>query len=489
MNTQLTHQKGEVPVTNILLVVPGSKTFYGEARYPATGISMIGAALLEAGHKVRAIDMRFSRVRDSDYLSLMEVFQPAVIGFTVTNWDQSEALRLSKLAKKLAPQAAVLWGGPQPSLCPEEIMTHEEVDLLVRGEGENTVVELVDVLEKKEGLSKVLGLTYRSRNKQVRRNPDRPLIEDLSTLPRPAYGLFRLEDYAAAGEKRLGIFSTRGCPYGCIFCTGRTVMGRRIRCRPPEEVVEEMRYWQQKAQISHFCFNEDNLLGYHKHGEKLLDLLESARLPVTYSLEVGVRADALTDEVCAKLRRTGCTIVAIGVESVDPYVLKLAKKGETIETITRGIRCAKRAGLFVKGYFIVGLPGDSADKVIKAVEFSRKEEIDMPRFALAQAFPHTELAEWVEKNGRFYYDPYEYVLEHTDEFHGAVHYDMPEFTKDEIWRSYRWAHDQAETLSFKRALIRRFGRTKGNLLNLGNNRLTRRIAVSMYQRKWVSLPK
>ena len=476
-------------VTNLLLVVPGSKTFYGEPRYPATGISMIGAVLIRAGHNVRAVDMRFSGVKDSDYLSLIETTQPAVIGFTVTNWDQSEALRLSRLAKTLAPQAAILWGGPQPSLCPEEIMTHEEVDVLVRGEGETTVVELVDVLERKEDLAKVLGITYRSGDKQIRRNPDRPLIEDLSTLPRPAYGLFRLEKYAAAGERRLGIFSTRGCPYGCIFCTGRTVMGRRIRCRPPEEVVAEMRYWHEEAQITHFCFNEDNLLGHHKHGEKLLDLLEAERLPVTYSLEVGVRADALTDEICAKLRRTGCTIVAIGIESVDPGVLKLAKKGETIETITRGIRCTKRAGLFVKGYFIVGLPGDSADKVKKAVEFSRKEEIDMPRFALAQAFPHTELAEWVEKHGRFYFDPYEYVLEHTDEFHGAVHYDMPEFTKDQIWRAYKWAHDQAEALSFKRALIRRFGRIKGNLLNLGNNQLTRRIAVSMYQRKWISLPK
>jgi len=134
-------------------------------------------------------------------------------------------------------------------------------------------------------------------------------------------------------------------------------------------------------------------------------------------------------------------------------------------------------------------PGDSVDKVRKAVEFSRKEEIDMPRFALAQAFPHTELAEWVEEHGRFDYDPYEYVLEHTDESHGAVHYDMPGFAKDEIWRAYRWAHDQAEALSFKRALIRRFGRVAGNLLNLGNNKLTRKIAVAMYQRKWISLPK
>lgn len=476
-------------MSNILLVVPGSKTFYGEPRYPATGICMIGAVLLKAGHNVRAIDLRFSSVKDSDFLSFLEAIHPGIIGFTVTNWDQSEALRLSRLAKKLAPQAIVMWGGPQPSLCPEEIMTHVEVDLLVRGEGENTVVELVDALDRKEDLSKVLGITYRSGDNQIRRNPDRPLIEDLSTLPRPAYELFRLEKYAAAGEKRLGIFSTRGCPYGCIFCTGRTVMGRRIRCRPPQEVVAEMRYWHEVAQISHFCFNEDNLLGHHKHGEKLLDLLESARLPVTYSLEVGVRADALTDEICAKLKRTGCSIVAIGIESVDPGVLKLAKKGETIETITRGIRCAKRAGLFVKGYFIVGLPGDSADKVKKAIAFSRKEEIDMPRFALAQAFPHTELAEWVERHGRFYHDPYEYVLKHTDEFHGAVHYDMPDFPKDEIWHVYRWAHDQAEALSFKRALIRRFGRTKGNFLNLGNNRLTRRIAVAMYQRKWISLPK
>jgi len=476
-------------MAKILLIVPGSKTFYGEPRYPAAGISMIGAALQKAGHIVRAVDMRFSKATDESLTRLLQEFEPDIAGFTVTNWDFCESLRLAEQVRKIRADIVTIFGGPQPSLCPHETMTSETVDIVVRGEGEVTVVELVEALENRRTLSDVAGILFRNKSGEVIVNEPRSLISDLSTLPRPAYQLFNLSDYAASGDRRLGIFSTRGCPYGCIFCTGRAVMGRKIRCRPPEDVVREMQYWHETAGITHFCFNEDNLLGKQRHGEALLEKLDEAKLPVTYSLEVGVRADALSDEICAKLKKTGCTIVAIGIESVDPEVLKLANKGETIETITHGIRAAKRAGLFVKGYFIVGLPGDSADKVRKAVDYAEREEIDMPRFALAQAFPHTELADWVQRNGKFYYQPYEYVLEHTDEFHGDVHYDFPGFPKEEIWQIYCWAHEQAEAISFKRALIRRFGKKTGNILNLANSRLTRRLVIWLYQHKLVSLPK
>jgi radical SAM superfamily enzyme YgiQ (UPF0313 family) len=253
--------------------------------------------------------------------------------------------------------------------------------------------------------------------------------------------------------------------------------------------VAEIAHWRNKFGISHFCFLEDNWLGHRKHAIELLDRLEKAQLPVTYSLEVGVRGDALTMDICERLKKTGCTIVAIGIESVDPAVLSLAKKGENLEAITRGIRAAKAAGLFVKGYFIVGLPGDTRTKVEAAVTYARREKIDMPRFALAQAFPHTELAEWVAEHGKFYHEPYEYVLHHTDELHGDVHYDFPDFPKEEIWKTYRWAHDQAEAISFQRALNRRFGERLGNLLNIFNNKAARRLAIWGYQHKLLSLPK
>ena len=266
-------------------------------------------------------------------------------------------------------------------------------------------------------------------------------------------------------------------------------MGRQIRCRPPADVVAEIGHWHTKFGITHFCFVEDNLMGNRKHGISLLDELEKAGLPVTYSLEVGVRGDALTPIICERLKKTGCTTIAIGIETVDPVVLKLARKGENLDAITRGIRAARRAGLIVKGYFIVGLPGDTRAKVEKSIAYAHTEKIDMPRFALAQAFPHTELAQWVAEHGKFHHDPYEYVLHHTDELHGDVHYDLPDFPKDEIWKSYKWAHDQAEAISFKGALVRRFGERVGNILNVFNNKISRRLAIWTYQHKLLSLPK
>ncbi len=266
-------------------------------------------------------------------------------------------------------------------------------------------------------------------------------------------------------------------------------MGRRVRVRPAADVVKEMRYWHETAGVTHICFLEDNTFGKEGRGEELLDEIEKANLSITYSLECGVRADTLTESICQKLKKTGCTAVAIGIENVDPDVLVLMKKGETIEEITNGIRLAKKAGLFVKGYFIVGLPGDTSEKVRKAVEFADREAIDLPRFALAQAFPHTELETWVKEFGHFYIDPYEYVLNHTDEFHGAVHYDFKDFSKDEIWKAYKWAHNQAEAISFRQSLLRAFGNRIGRLLNLLNTFLVRKIVIWLYQHKVISLPK
>lgn len=476
-------------MAKILLVVPGSQTFYGEPRYPVCGLAMIGAVLLRASHQVKALDMRLSKFDDRNLLDLFNGFKPDYVGFTITNWDLNEAVRLAQLLKKESRDITIIFGGPQASLCPRETASLAPVDFVVYGEGELTIIELLAALEKNAPLAEVRGLIYQDASGEIKTNEPRPLIANLSELPWPAYDLFDLANYSSLGEKRLGIYSTRGCAFRCSFCTSKLVAGPKVRCREPADVIKEMEYWNQKAGITHFCFLEDNLLGKHKHGRNFLELLLASPRPFTYSLESGVRADALTSEICALLVKTGCTAIAIGVESVDPEVLKLCRKGETIEQITRGIRMAKAAGLFVKGYFIVGLPGDTAEKVRKAVQYAKDEKIDIPRFALAQAFPRTAMEEWVKENGKLFYDPYEYILTNTDEFHKDVHFEMPGFSKKEIWRSFKWAHAQAEKISFNRAIIRRFGDNMGSILKIFNIKIIRLLIIWLYQNRLLSLPK
>ena len=382
---------------DVLLISPGSRTFYGEPRYPMGGISMVGAVLRERGNKVQALDMRFSSVNDEDFKSKLQAADVKVVGFTVTNWDVLEAVRLASIVKAYNPEIKTVFGGPQASLCPNETIAYNDVDVVVKGEGEGPIVALLEALENDLPLRDVAGLTFKdSDGKIIHTNPSQ-IIKDLSSLPWPAYDLFDLKRYFAFGERKMGITGSRGCPFGCTFCTSYSVMGKATRYRDPDDVLAEIKYWNETAQVTHFQFQEDNFLGSRSKARAFLDALEKNPLPITYALEVGVRADALTPEICQKLKKTGCAAVAIGVESSDPEVLKLVDKGEDIETITKGIRAAKEAGLFIKGYFIVGLPGDSKEKVKKSVEYARDEEIDLPRFALVQSFPHSKLTDWVEK--------------------------------------------------------------------------------------------
>lgn len=475
-------------MAKIFLTVPGSKTFYGEPRYPMGGISMIGAVSQKGGHDVRCMDMRFSSAGDNFFDEEIKAFKPDVAGFTVTNWDVLEAVRLAGRAKALDPKITTVFGGPQASLCPIETLHYPQVDVVVRGEGEITTLALMEALENNRPLKEVRGVGFRDENGEPVLNASPDLINDLSSLPWPAYGLFDLPGYFAASDRRMGIVGSRGCPFGCIFCTSHNVMGRATRYRAPEDVLAEMRHWHESQGVTHFQFMEDNFLGNRRKAMAFLDALEMAPLPVTYSLEVGVRADALKPDICRKLKNTGCTMVAIGIESADPEVLLQANKGEDIETITSGIRALRASGIPVKGYFIVGLPGDTKEKVKKSVRYAVEEKIEMPRFALAQAFPHSKLADWVEANGHFYHEPYKYTLNHTDEFHGGVHFDFPGFPREEIWKSYLWAHGQAEALAFKHALLRRFGKTLGRAANIFNTRLARKAAIWLYQRKLISLP-
>jgi anaerobic magnesium-protoporphyrin IX monomethyl ester cyclase len=256
-------------MSRILLIVPGSRTFYGEPRYPVYGLAMIGAVLLKAGHDVSAIDMRFSKTKDEDLFRRAADFRPQYVGFSVTNWDVLEAVRLAGKIRSSHPSAKVIFGGPQASLCPAETLQYEEVDVVVRGEGELTILELLKTLEECKPLSEVAGIAYRVEGRPALTSL-RSFIADLSQLPWPAYELFDVPRYGSWDDLRLGIASTRGCPYGCIFCTGRKVMGRRIRCRPPVEVVAEMKHWHKTYGINHFCFVEDNLLGHPNHGDQLL---------------------------------------------------------------------------------------------------------------------------------------------------------------------------------------------------------------------------
>lgn len=475
---------------NILLIVPSRKTYYGRPRYPVTGISMIGSVLLKAGYSVKAVDMRLSKSTDQRLMNLVRSEKIDIVGFTVTNWDFTEAIRIAAMIKSFNDNIKIVFGGPQPSLCINETLAYEEVDFVVYGEGEETFLELIENLSSVDSdYRHINSLCYRDERGRIILNPPRPLIAVLDSLPYPAYELFEYEEYAALGQRRLGISATRGCPYGCIFCTGSSLMGRTTRYRSPDVVVAEMKYWANKYNITHFCFNEDNIFGQTGYGEKLLDEIEKSGLDITYSLEVGVRADSLSEKLCKRLADTGCTIVAVGVESSDPVVLKNVNKGETIDEITQGIRNAKKAGLFVKGYFIVGLPGDTFEKTKRSVSYAKKEHIDMPRFALAQAFPNTTLEKWVGNYGTYYYEPLEYVLNHSDEFHGDVHFDFPGFPREEIWKAYLLAKEEAEKFSFRQALLRKFGDKTGKVLNVVNITLVRKFIVFLYQHKFVSLPK
>lgn len=474
----------------VLLIVPAKKTLYGEPRYPVYGIAMIASVLRIAGFDPQILDLRFSSHKGVSVVDQVRNLNPDIIGFTVTNWDFNEALGHAENIKAAFPSLPIVFGGPQVSLCIEESIRQNPVDYVVFGEGEETAVELFSAItEHKEDLSGIKGIAWKKEGRFIV-NEARPLIKDLDALPYPAYDLMPMSNYRASDEFRISVITSRGCPFGCIFCTSFATMGRRVRLRDPIKVIDEMEHWHRTLGANHFTINDDNILINRERALIFFKELIRRNLPITYSLDGGIRADCADPELFEYMKKTHCSLVAIGIESADEVVLKNIRKGETLEEIRKAIINAKKAGLFVKGYFIIGLPGDTPEKVRKSFQFALDTGIDMPRFALVQAFPHTELAKWVKENASFLQDPYDYVLTQTDGMHSSVHYELPDFNKEKMWKVYKWAIKNAEKVSFKNMLIRRFGKAMGNLLSLLTNYAPiRKAIVFAYTHKLISIPK
>jgi pyruvate-formate lyase-activating enzyme len=228
---------------------------------------------------------------------------------------------------------------------------------------------------------------------------------------------------------------SRGCPYYCTFCSVPKINGRKFRRRSPEGTVEELRFARKEYVFRDFEFLDDNLTLHVEHAKAVCEALIRADLGVGWYANNGIRADRLDAELAGLMKRAGCKGVAIGIESADDDVLAAIKKGETIDDLYRGIRLLKDAGITVGGHFIVGLPGDTLEKVKKSIKFKDDVGLDYAYFNQLVPYPGTELGDWAMANARILVDDV------TDASHfGAkeqVFMETPEFPKadrEEVFR-------------------------------------------------------
>lgn len=360
--------------------------------YPPLGIAYVASNLIKAGHKVDLVDCDAEDNYWKRTSYLCRKFKPTLVGFYAMTWTFKQDVELLRKIKKILPKIKSVVGGPNVSAFPKESLEFSKFDFAVKGEGEITVVELIEAIEGRRKFNEVDGLIWRERNKIIQ-NKDRALIKNLDTVSYPAWNLLPVNKYFDVFTKKphfVTILATRGCPYRCTFCDRENRMGRNWRMRSPENVVLEMKQVNEKYGISEFMFFDDNFIVNKKWVRDFCRLVE----PFGFLWEIRSRVDTVDLSLLMTMKKAGCYRIRYGMESADNQTLKTIKKDITVEQIRKCAQISHRAGIEIFAYFMLGLPGENEAKMEKTLKLAVEIDPDFVLFSKTILIPGSEMFDW-----------------------------------------------------------------------------------------------
>lgn len=329
--------------------------------------------------------------------STISEYKPTVVGISAKSQNFASACIVAKLAKEINKQIIVIVGGPHPSMVGAEVLNCPDIDIAVTGEGENTIVEILDTLDRQKGFDGIRGIIFR-KNGMIIENEPREFIENLDLLPFPHKNAPEvLKDYSQYPKTAFkNIFTVRGCPYDCFFCGSRKIWSQKVRYRSPENVIKEIKSLQKKGlRLIHF---DDDTFGINK---KYINDLCSALIihcpGLKWSCELHVK---LTDEQTISLmKRAGCCSVQIGIESGNNEILKEMRKNITIEEALSACKIIKEHGIRLEPFFMVGFPQETEESLNDTVKAIKKIDCDQVTYSIFTPYPGTEAFEFCKEKG------------------------------------------------------------------------------------------
>lgn len=369
--------------------------------------------------------------------------------------------------------AITILGGPHLTLMPHESMQKDQVDLVVRGEGEYTIIEIMHALEKEPGLQKsgqpaqagpsplkprlfnpaagwgsILGLSWRDTEGKVQHNLDRPLPEDIDAIPFPAHHLFKIDRYTNLNPLTDGldmnaraytIVTSRGCPYKCTYCS-KPITGDTWRGRSVENVVAEWSWLVNDLGATEIGITDDIWNLDRNRAKELCRALIKANLNhVPWVTVHGMKVNNTDQELFHLMKAAGCKRVGFGVENGDDWMLRhVIKKGQTVDMVRQAFRWSKAAKLQTMGFFIFGMPGETEESMEKTIRLAMELDPDLAHFMMAAPFPGTEMWETLKEHGNIFADTMDWSqLAIQDD---KAHFAFGELDKETVERKWHEAH-------------------------------------------------
>lgn len=367
---------------------------------PPLGIGYLGAVLEKAGFEVKIFDAPPLGWGIKKTAAEAKKFLPDFIGLSSATVDFNKAVRLAKALKK-SLSASIIIGGPHVTALPEEVIEFPCFDFGVIGEGEETIMELIQALTRKASFRKVAGIVFKEGRKVIKTAP-RPFIENLDNLPFPARHLMPpLSAYhpTPATYRKFPVgtmITSRGCPYQCTFCF-RGVFGSQWRFRTPENVAAEMEILISKFGAAEIRLWDDTFNADPERVKAICRLIIKRGLVFPWTCLA--RVNQIDRPMLALMKKAGCWQISYGVESGSDEVLARISKGISRKMIQKAIKITDQAGIQSLGFFILGLPGETEKTMEKTIEFAKSLPLSAANFTMATPYPGTELWALAKKRG------------------------------------------------------------------------------------------
>lgn len=367
---------------------------------PPLGIAYMAGVLQENNIDVEILDASAEDMDFKDVEKELLKRKPDLVALTALTPTIGRALETAQVVKETLPNSIVVMGGYHPTFNFIETLEDENVDIVIRGEGEYIMLNLVRALENQSSLHDVKGIVFEDKNsKEIVVNPEAPLIQDLDELPFPALNLLPMKKYRLLDmdTHMTTMITTRGCPMQCSFCSSAAMHGKKIRERSVENIVDEIEYLKTNYDIDTIAFMDDTFTLKKRKVMAICDEILKRNIEIMWGCTS--RVDTLDEKLLKKMKESGCITIFIGVESADQQQLDNMCKNTTIAKIENAFKIAHKLKIRTIASVALGMPGDTKEIMNKTVKFVHKLKPNYAIYSLATPYPGTRFyKEAFEKN-------------------------------------------------------------------------------------------
>ena len=403
-------------VSEIVLVRHTKPHFEMNYTHPL-GLMYLAAYARKQGHAdISLIDNRLEGWGLDRLLEKTLAEKPKVVGMTALTMEASVMYAFSRMLRDKAPQVFQIAGGVHATHFTEEALRDSCVDVAVLGEGEVTFTEIMDLLSIKKSWSDLPGIAYQENGELVKTAP-RPLIEDMDGMPFPAWDLIPVQRYFGkpmgdllfSRRELMSLYTSRSCPYECIYC--HNLFGRGFRPRSAKNVFEEVHTLYHQYGIREFHIQDDIFNLRTDRAMEFCEQVIQSGMRCTFAFPNGMRADIMTEDLLKAMKRAGVKRIAYSIESASPRIQKLIRKRLDLDKASRIAEMTAKMGILTKGFFMLGFPTETKEEMETTIRFARESSFHIVNFSRVLPNRGTELYNMVVDSGRtlsFNFDQYRY---------------------------------------------------------------------------------